>query len=221
MLIAKLSIKYDRGLAHNDATDLTVDGVKRDVRHPGDVTPDGKTIRGLGTHWRSPEDKARVEVLDKESRAIYLKFRSRFLSTPLDGVYVVPKSGSAKAFVQSLTIPADMTVRVTEFELAAPSGLDGAELGEWAERIKRQLGSIQLGRSREADEDGLNALELLASCPVLKRSTEDRIKELVSQVRDQKITRVELKRHIETLNVEIEQAPLPPRRAPKIEAEVA
>ena len=73
---------------------------------------------------------------------------------------------------------------------------------------------VSLGRTKEADEDGLRALETLASCPVLKSETGTRIKELVAALRVGTLTRVELTRNLETLDVQIEQSPLQlqPRR---------
>ncbi len=219
MLIAKLTIGYDRGLALNDATDLVnaTAGVGVGVvAHKGYTTVDGKVIRGLGTHYRSDADMILVKEKDADANRIRTEFRKRFLATPIDGLYVVAKPGMARAFVSELGHRDDINVRVTEFELASPNGLDGGELTEWANRIKNQLSSVSLGRSKEADEDGLRALETLASCPVLKPETGTRIKELVAALRSEKITRVELKRNLQTLDVQIEQAPLAPRRTPTL-----
>lgn len=223
MLIAKLTISFDRGLAHNDTRDLkpedAPEGFK--IAGRGDKTADGKVIRGLGTHFRSEEDAILVAEREKEARRVYNEFRSRFLATPIDGLYVVPKPGIAKAFVESLGVRPDIAVRVTEFRLESPGGLDGAELGEWATRIKRQLSGVSLGRSKEADAEGLRALETLASCPVLTPSTASRIKELVAMVRENRLTRLEIKRKIETMDVEIETKVLAPRQTPALVQEAA
>ena len=151
---------------------------------------------------------------DQAAKIIYTAWRSQFLSTPIDGVYVIPKAGAAKTFAANLETRSDMRVRVTEYELVSPGGLEDAELGEWATRVKNQLNSVSLGRGKEADADGLRALETLAGCPVLAKATATRIKELVEMVRAAKLDRLELKRRIEILNVEIEDESLiSPRRA--------
>ncbi len=157
-----------------------------------------------------------VKEKDADANRIRTEFRKRFLATPIDGLYVVPKPGMARGFIDGLGHRDDINVRVTEFELASPNGLDGGELTEWANRIKNQLSGVSLGRSKEADEDGLRALETLARCPVLKPETGTRIKELVAALRAEKITRIELKRNLQTLDVQIEQAPLAPRRTPTL-----
>lgn len=208
MLVAKLTISYDRGLAHNDPKDLET-GAGR-----GFKTQDGKIIRGLGTHYRSETDASLVQERDKEAKRVYNEFRARFLSTPIDGVYIIPKAGAAEAFIKGLEVRSDIRVRVAEFKLESTGGLDGEELAEWAERVKRQLNGIALGRSKEADEDGLRALETLAACPVLKKSTGTRIRELVAMVRDHQISRVELRRKIDMINVEVEGDSLAPRKTP-------
>jgi hypothetical protein len=170
MIVAKLTISYDRGLAFNDARDIAADGSKKDIFTRGAKTPDGKIIRGLGTHYRSEADALLVQERDKEARRIYNEFRSRFISTTIDGLYVVPQRGVAKAYVQSLEVRPDMKVRVTEFELSTHEPLASAEVNEWAQRIKRQLGSISLGRSKEADAEGparsRNAVHLPGHLPV-------------------------------------------------------
>lgn len=218
MLIAKLTIGYDRGLALNDETDLKNEALALpgSILTRGATTKDGKIIRGLGTHYRSDADMILVKQRDADANRIRAEFRKRFLATPIDGLYVVPKAGVARAFINGTAYRSDLTVRVTEFELASPQGLDSGELTEWANRIKKQLSSVSLGRTKEADEDGLRALETLASCPVLKSETGTRIKELVAQLRNEKITRVELKRNLQTLDVQIEQAPLAPRKTPSL-----
>lgn len=218
MQIAKLTISYDRGLAHNDVRDVTQDGTRIGVLTRGDTTADGKVIRGLGTHYQSAEIAALVQERDKEARRIYTEFRGRFLATPLEGVYVISQRGEAKRFIDGLEIRSDIKVYVTEFELTAPGELNTDELRAWGIKIQRQLSGISLGRSKEADASGLRALETLASCPILSKGTGNRIRELVAMVRDNRLDRVELKRNIETLPIELETSSLSPRRSPALEA---
>lgn len=217
MQIAKLTISYERGLHRNDERDLSAEGKTLGLLGRGDKTADGKVIRGVGTHYENEAVAALVKERDADARRIYSEFRGRFLATPLEGVYVISKRGEAKDFVSNIEHRDDIRVYVTEFELTAPAELNADELRAWGVKIQRQLASVSLGRTAEADEDGLRALESLAGCPVLKKSTGDRIKELVADLRASKLTRIELKRGLEKLNVEIEQAPLAqlaPRRTP-------
>lgn len=222
MLIAKLTISYDRGVALNKPEDL-MDGEapKGLVAGRGYKTADGKIVRGIGSHFRSEAEAELVKQRDINARAIYNAFRSKFMAAPIEGLYFVEKPGEAKAFVAGLEVRDDMRVYVSEFELSAPQDLEQAEMASWGKRIKNQLSSISLGRNKEADEDGLNALLSLAGCPMLKKETGDRIRELVEGVRTAKITRVEIKRHIEKLNVQVDTTTLAPRRAPKIVKEAA
>lgn len=218
MIIAKLTVGYDRGTARNDEKDLIAaaeaQAAGQKLLRRGAETPDGKVIRGIGSHFRSKDEQAAVKLRDQEASRVRNEFRKRFLVTALDGIFIVPATGVAREFIKTLDIRADVQVRVTEFILESPSGLDMVELGEWGDRIKKQLAGVSLGRTPQADEEGLKALETLSRCPVLKPSTGTRIRELVAMVRDQKINRIEIKRRLETMTVEIDGEPLKPRRAP-------
>lgn len=224
MLIAKLTISYDRGVTRNDVSDVKEALNLTNAELPlVDATapktePEKILLRGLGTRFKSAEDMDLVKQRDFAARAIYVAFRQRFIAAPIDGLYFVERAGEAKAFINGLEgVREDMQVRVSEFELSAPQDLEQAEMAAWAKRIKNQLGAISLGRSKDADEDGLNALLALAKCPVLKKETTLRIKNMVGDLRSQKITRVELKRSIDTLDVQIETQTLAPRRTPSLE----
>jgi hypothetical protein len=223
MLICKLTISYDRGLSHNDEQDLSesADGVQVNVIGRGAVTKDGKIIRGLGTHFKSEADRDLVKARDQEASRIRTEFRKRFVSTPIDGTYIVGEPGIAKRFISELGYRSDMRVFVQEFNLECPSGMDNSELSSWAERIKKQLSSVSLGRGKEADADGLRALETLASCPVIKPETGRRIKELVAMVRDNKMERIEVRRRIETMQIEVNDSVMSPRRTPALVGEDA
>lgn len=221
MLIAKLTISYDRGVALNRPEDLKVEDAEgkkpaAEIAERGHKTADGKVLRGLGSHFRSEADAELVKLRDANAREIYTAFRSRFMAAPIEGLYFVEKGGEAKKFVAGLEVRDDMRVYVSEFELSAPSDLEQAEMAAWSKRIKNQLSSISLGRSKEADEAGLDALVALAGCPVLQKGTSDRIRELVSMVKDGRMERVEIKRHLEKLNVSVNTETLAPRAAPRI-----
>lgn len=219
MLICKLTISYDRGLARNDEKDLAQEA--GGVLGRGATTADGKIIRGLGTHFRSKEDADLVGERDKEARRIYRAFRERFLTTPIDGLYAVPEPGVAASYLDELNVQLGLKVRVTEFALTTNGDLDAAEIAEWSRRVKNQLIGVQLGRKKDIDENGLSALATLANCPVISQETKTTILNLVEGVRTQKVTRVELKRNLEKLDVKLDAKQLSPRRAPKIAEEVA
>ena len=118
-------------------------------------------------------------------------------------------------------LPSDLSARVSEYELFAFEQMESDQIAEWAKRIKNQLNDVQLGRKKEADETGLKALETLASCPVVSDKTRKQIKNLVAAVRSEKLEKIELKRKIELVTVEIDTAPLRVGRNVKVEAVVA
>lgn len=210
MRIAKLTISYERGLSRNSQKDLG-----DQVNSRGFETEDGKIIRGLGTHFKSALDRDLIKERDREAGRIRAAFRERFLVTPIDGLYIVGAAGVARDFLISLDVRLDIKTRVSEFELTTPEELASGEVIEWGERIQRQLSSVSLGRKKEINESGLTALEALSKCPILAKKTGALIRNLVGLVRSEKIDRVELKRRIENLDVEIDQGPLlAPRRAP-------
>ena len=214
MLICKLSISYERGLARNQKEDVTTEGQPTGfILGNGAQTKDGKIIRGLGTHYKSKEDADLVALRDKHAREIYQAVRERFLSLPIDGCFAAPQKGVFKKFALSLLKRDDMRVRVSEFELTTNGDMDAAEIKDWADKIRRQLGSVQLGRSKEADAEGLKALDYLATCPLLSKKTGQTVRELVAMVRENKLDRVELKRKISILDVEIETKTLEPHRS--------
>lgn len=226
MLIAKLAISYDRGVSLNKPQDLLLPDDTPGPKNPtvaarGHKTSDGKVLRGLGSHFRSEAEAELVKQRDFAAREIYSAFRKTFLAAPIEGLYFVPKKGDAKSFIRGLDVRSDMRVTVSEFELTAPSDLEQQEMADWGRRIKNQLSSISLGRSKEADAAGLEALVSLAGCPMLQKATGDRIRELVSMVKDGRLERVEMKRSLDKLNVSVNTDTLSPRRAPRIEQEVA
>lgn len=223
MLIAKLTISYDRGVARNDENDVKESLNLTNAELPLEDAAAPKKpaekplLRGLGTHFKSAEDMDLVKQRDFAARNIYTAFRQQFIAAPIEGLYFVERAGQAKAFVAGLEdVREDMQVRVSEFELSAPQDLEQAEMAAWGKRIKNQLASISLGRSKEADEAGLSALLALAKCPVLQKGTRVKINAMVNDLRTQKITRVELKRSLDKLDVQVETSTLAPRRTPSL-----
>lgn len=204
MIVAKLTIQYDRGVAYNQPEDLNATIGKQTT------TEDGKVIRGIGTHFKSVADAERVKRLDQEAKGLYCEFREAFMATPIEGVYAIPERGAGRAWLSARRpgVSPEIKVRVSEFVLETYDSLEASEITDWSRKVKAQLSSVQLGRHKEADENGLAALLTLAKCPVLSRDTAQRIKDLVAQLKANQITKIDLRRKIDTLNVKIETAPL-------------
>ena len=198
MIVGKLTISYDRGVSVNKKSDVGA------ALNRGDVTANGGIVRGLGSHFRSPADQVAAQARDKEAHRIYQAFRAQFLTTTIDGLYIVPAYGVAKSFVEGLA-PVGIDVRVSEFELTSSAGLDVAELSAWGVKIRRQLTAVSLGRKKQTDEEGVRAIKALADCPILSSKTRDTIKNLVSLLETAKINRADFKNKLETLEVEVEQ----------------
>jgi hypothetical protein len=209
--IAKLRISLkDAGIQYNSATELETK-VGR-----GSVLVDGKVVRGLGTHFASKEAQDRYNKLTARSNAIRDQFNSRFARFLFDGTYVV-KPGEGKEFAaQFVGDQPDITVDVFEYDVTGDP--DERELSVWSGRIKEQFKRAKLGRGEDVDEEGLKALETLAGCPILAAATRDRVLEMVGQVRAGKIDRVELKRGIGLLEVQVDNESLSVRRGTPQEA---
>lgn len=228
MIVAKISISYDRGIARNHAGDLVgANGNGEAPAQPapailgrGEKTADGKVIRGIGSHFKSETVAERVRICDAVAKSIYQSFRERFVASPVDGLYVLPERGAGKAFIQSLAALVDnvglVNARVQEYDLTTDDDLESREVLAWSRKIQNQLAGVQLGRKKEIDENGLDALLALSKCPVLQEGTAKKIRNAVAAVRAQKIDRIELKRRIDNLTVEIDSAPLSIRRIPTV-----
>lgn len=223
MRIAKLVISYDRGLERNDETDLKGNETST-VSSKGTQTADGKIIRGLGTHFKSQRDQELVKTRDQIASKIRQAFRERFVATSIDGCYVLNSAGEGKSFIDDLGAELNeqlntfnVGVRVQEFDLVT-EGLDTGEIRAWSDRIRNQLAAVQLGRKKEIDDEGLNALVTLSNCPLLSDSTGNRIRELVAAVRENKITRIEVRRSLAEMDVEIDQGPIMAPRRPSMSA---
>lgn len=198
MKVAKLTISYDRGTVFNKKDDIGA-AVKR-----GDVAPDGGVIRGLGSRFRSPEAMIAAQARDKEAYRIYRAFRERFMTTTIDGLYIVTTEGEAQAFVESLN-PVGIETRVAEFELSSPHGLDMTELSAWGGRIKRQLLAVGLGRKKEIEDKGAQAIKALSDCPLLLPETRDAVKNLVALLEGKTINRADFRDRLEKLTIKVGQ----------------
>jgi len=204
MLIAKLRISLrDASIQYNRPDELGT------ATNRGTVLADGKVVRGLGTHFANQAAKERFDRLTKESNDLREQFNRRFLKSPIDGVFIINAKGEARTFVATLTMSEGIDAYVTEFELGGVgAGLDAEEMGQWAAKVKTQLERIPLGRGKDIDGDGIKALKTLAKCPVLAAATATAINTLIAQVECNKMDKVEFKRSIELLSVEMDQSEL-------------
>ncbi len=204
MLIAKLSVAINNaGIEYNSNTELGTDKTR------GAVLPNGSVVRGLGTHFADQAAKERYERLTKEANAIRDKFSRQFMRTPIEGTFILPIKGQGKFFAERLSTDPDVAVSVVEFELSsAGEGLNPRELSEWGDRVKNQLLRIPLGRGKDADDEGLSAIETLADCPAMSPTTSRVIKDLLSRVRNKLLSRQDFKCALENLKVEMESSAL-------------
>lgn len=207
MIVARLSISYDRGTRRNSASDLGIDSKTK--------TEKGGLIRGLGSHFRSEEAKKLANECSKEEQRIRKAFEGAFMASPLPGIFMVNKSGDARALLATLTIRPDMDARVTEFDLSPREALPEADLSAWAERVDKQLKRVSLGKKKAASDEGLAKLEELSACPILADDTRESIRALLAEAKLQTMARVDIKRKLADIDVRIQVGDqLSPRRAP-------
>jgi len=214
MILAKLSIRYDRGTGQNTAQDLGVETIPQE-------TPDGKIIRGAGSHYRSKEAKEQAAKRSVAEKALRKEFRKAFMAAPVfQGAFVLPHKGAGEALLETLEVPPDVIVSVIEAELTlSQQQLPPVEITEWAERVQKQLKDVPLGKETNgmADTQGLGILAKLADCPVLADETRNEIKQLIAQAKLEQVSRVSLRRKLVELDVKIEGQPVAPRRAPVVQ----
>lgn len=214
LIIAKLEVTFEHGIKANKPKDI---GLAAKVER----TVQGQPVRGVGTHYVSAAAKELELERSKEFTRLHRLFRERFAATPLNGTYLITAPGEAKKFLAQQRVRRDVQARVVELNLS-PAGAtwDAEMLKDWSDKIKRQLEAISLGRQKdEVREEGLAALRALATCPILSSATSQKITELVAAVEAQKITRLELKRSLGDLRVELNGSSLAsvsPRRGPKV-----
>lgn len=220
MRVARLTISFDHGLCRNKAEDVIEadnDGEAQfkasQVHDKGSKTRDGKIIRGLGTHFKSEEDFLLSQERGREAAKIRKAFKNKFVVSPLEGVYFMPKAGEGHRFIETMIIRDDIEVRVTEYNLTSAAEMEAAELRDWSERIRRQFSAISLGRKKaEVSEEGLSQILSLTDCPVLSPKTADTIRDLVQMIRAEKIDKVQLKRRFKEMDFEISGEALSPRK---------
>ncbi len=204
MIVGRLHVSFDRGVKSNKALDLGLE------KRP-EETASGGLVRGLGTHFRSQEARDSAKLLSREESRVRDAFRRSFVGSPIPGIYIFPERGAGKALLDSLSVDPGVSAHVMEYELALTEAMPPVEILEWAARVKRQLLDVPLGKSKTPDVDGLAMLSRLAACPLLSEDTREEIDKLIAGSKLEAISRVELKRGLKLIDVEIE-APVAPRR---------
>jgi hypothetical protein len=209
MIICRLCISFDRGTARNKRDDLGSTVVK------GSVTVDGKVIRGLGSHFRSEEARQLNKERCAEEQRIRNAFRRTFVSAPIPGHYILPESGAGKRFLASLEPRQDIEARVAQYDLQV-SGEDmpPGEIRDWANRVQEQIVKMPTGRGKVVNADKLEALNVLASAPILAEESREALKALIKGARLQTIDRLTFKRQIEDIKIDIDPAMVKPRGIP-------
>lgn len=199
MLICKVSISYDRGVAGNAARDL---GLEAD---PNPEREDGKILRGLGTHFVSAEAAARSKELDAENNRIRMSLKQRFAFSPIPSTYIAPRKGAVREFLEGLGIRPEVRARAHEYDLTTPAEMDREELTAWSERLREQIITVRLGNTPEADQDGLACLEELAACPIMPTETALRLRELVAAGRLGSMGRMQIRRSLKAIRVPLSE----------------
>lgn len=217
MIVGRLHVSFDRGTKTNKATDLGLQAAPA-------KTEDGGLVRGLGTHFRDQEAYDNAKRLSREEVRIRDAFRRRFLASSIPGIYVIPQRGAGRELLDGLKIPPEIQAHVSEYELALTDELPPVEVKEWADRVKRQITDVPLGKKKTPEVEGLSTLTTLAECPVLDEDTREEIMSLIADAKLEAITRVELKRELANLDVKLSGQSIKPRRVKagaKVEVEKA
>jgi len=219
MIIGRLTISFDRGTATNQAEDIGL------ARAPT-VTEDGGVVRGLGTHYRSERTRAEAAERTNEEARVRAAFKRTFVGSPIPGTYVLPTPGAGAQTLAALDPPVreDVQVRVSEYILEPTEALPPAEVAEWAARVSKQIQDVPLGRGKgqdwatttEGGVQGIAILEGLAACPIIVDATRAAILDLIADAKLQRLDRIGIKRKLAQVIVEVEAAPVAPRRAPAL-----
>lgn len=206
LLIGRLCISYDRGTARNNATDLGLDS------RPTETT-DGKIVRGLGSHFRSADAKALAQERSNEEGRIRDAFKRSFISAPFPGTFILEDPDEGQRFLGTLDPQprADVRVSVEVYTLGvirqAPE-----EVTRWGERVSKQLAKVPLGRGKAAGGEGLKVLEQLAACPVITAESRADLLTLIADAKLEKVNRVDFRRKLAEVKVQVEATPVAPRR---------
>lgn len=211
MIVGRLTMSFDRGTQCNQAEDVGLPVTPN-------TTPSGGEIRGLGTHFRSPEAKEFATRCQIEEGRINRAMTRQFMRSPIPGLYVLPDRRAGERFLNEIVPSSEVNARCVVYDLTPGEDLPEAELAEWVKRIQNQIATAPLGRAQGASAEGLSVIERLIECPVLAESTRNELTSLVAQAKIETINRVEFKRKIAKvqlkLDTTLEERTVAPRRAP-------
>jgi hypothetical protein len=208
LLIGRLCISYDRGTARNNATDLGL------VSRPTG-TQDGKIVRGLGSHFRSADAEALAQERSNEEGRIRDAFKRAFVSAPFPGTFILATPTEGRDFLAALDPAPRKDVRVS-VEVYTLGVIEQApeEITRWGERVSKQLAKVPLGRGKQAGGAGLKILEQLAGCPVITEESRGDLLALIEDAKLERVNRVDFRRKLAEVKVQVAASPVAPRRAP-------
>jgi hypothetical protein len=209
--VARLIVSFDRGVKRNAPQDI---GLNAEPSESGD----GKLIRGLGTHFLSAEDRDRAKACEAEDARLRKAFNYNFTRSPIPGMFLVESKASARAFLAGLTPSALVKADVRVYDFSPDGGdFETADVRDWIDRIRTQLTGVEMGRAKEGVDEkfanGLDIVERLAACPFLSDATRRTILATIADARLAKVNRVEFKRRIATMALDLNVKPVvAPRR---------
>lgn len=216
MIVARISMSFDRGVERNRPEDVGL------PVEPAE-TPTGGKICGLGTHFTSQEAEAFAKVCQIEEGRVNRLISREFVRSPIPGLYVLPDRNAGRRFLEKIEPLAAVNARCVVYDLTPGESLPQAELDEWKKRIQAQFTTAPLGRGQGAAQEGLEIIERLAACPLLDRTTRDKVLSLVAQAKIEQIDRVEFRRQIAELDVQIDTSQTgsisPARAMPQLDLE--
>lgn len=212
MIVGRISMSFDRGVARNQATDVGLPGTPV-------YTPEGGEIRGLGTHFISPEAKVFAEKCTAEEARIRRSLDRKLMRSPIPGLYVLNDVNQGKRILEELSPIPEVQARCVTYNLTSGESMPDAELTDWIERIKAQMKMIPTGKGRgkSVSSEGLEVASELAKCPILSEETKNNLLSIVAKARLDSIDKLEFKRQIAELEITIDtddtaMEPAAPRR---------
>lgn len=193
MILERVRMSFDRGVAQNKPEDVGLGTA------PTETTGGGK-IRGLGTHYTSPEAEALAIRLGIEEGRVNREIARRFMRSPIEGLYVVSRKGEMREALAAINPDPGVNARVATYVLEA-GDRNAEDVEDWIKTVKNQLKLAPLGRAKDASNEGLDIIKRLAECPVLSDDSRNELLSLVAAAKLGRVDRVEFKRKIVDMNL--------------------